>query len=57
MDLVLALCFACPPHQLPTVADWMRGTGRREWAATGYRCDDRRNWCKRGLEGVLRRGK
>jgi len=57
MDICLALALACQPHQLPIVADWIRGTGRREWAATGYRCDDRRNWCKRGLEGVLRRGK
>jgi hypothetical protein len=56
MVSVLCLALACHPHQLPTVADYIRGTGRRWWA-TEYRCDDRRNWCKRGLEGVLHRGK
>lgn len=54
MVSVLCLALACHPHQLPTVADWIRGTGRRHWE---YRCDDRRNWCDRGLEGVGRNGK
>jgi hypothetical protein len=54
---ILCLALACPPADLPRTLDWIRGTGRRHWIQRlEFRCDDRRNWCKRGLEGV-RRGK
>lgn len=33
MDFAICLALACQPHQLPIVADWMRGSGRRQWAS------------------------
>jgi len=56
MVTILTLCLACQPPALPQTLNYIRGTGRRWWA-TEYRCDDRRNWCDRGLEGVGRNGK
>lgn len=52
-ELTLILCLSAPPADLPHIAAWIRGSGRREWVRY-YRCEDRRNWCDRGLEGVGR---
>ena len=46
MCFTLALCLAAPPAELPALAAWIRGSGRREWVRY-QRCDDRRNWCSR----------
>lgn len=50
-ELTLLLCLAAPPAEVPQIAAWIRGSGRRAWAISYRRCDDHRNWCE-----VLRYG-
>lgn len=46
MDFCLALALACQPHQLPVVADYLRGSGRRGWIQRleARRGCERRDW-------------